>query len=81
MLIIFKCTNFFLNAQHVSVAKYSHLQGVTVLDETCSVLSKISDVFFPLAPRPNVGHGLIILEVSRSHTTTQHTVGRTPLYQ
>jgi len=25
-----------------------------------------------VALRPNVGHGLFILEVSRSHTTTQH---------
>ena len=31
--------------------------------------------FFSLALRHNAGHGLLILEVSRSHTT----VGRTPL--
>ena len=31
----------------------------------------------PVALRPNAGHGLLILEFSRSHTTT-HTVGRTP---
>jgi len=30
-----------------------------------------------LAQQPPVGHGLLIHEVSRSHTTT--TVGRTPL--
>ena len=29
--------------------------------------------FFPLALRPNAGHGLLILEVSRSHTTTHHS--------
>jgi len=29
--------------------------------------------FFAVAPRPNAGHGLLILEVSRSHTTTQHS--------
>jgi len=28
--------------------------------------------FFAVALRPNAGHGLLILEVSRSHTTTQH---------
>jgi len=28
--------------------------------------------FFPVALRPNAGHGLLILEVSRSHTTMQH---------
>jgi len=29
--------------------------------------------FFPLTLRRNAGHGLPILEVSRSHTTTQHS--------
>ena len=28
--------------------------------------------FFAVALRPYVGHGLLILEVSRSHTTTHH---------
>jgi hypothetical protein len=28
---------------------------------------------FVVAPRPNAGHGLLILEVSRSHTTTFHS--------
>jgi len=27
---------------------------------------------FPMALRPNAGHGLLFLEVSRSHTTTHH---------
>ena len=31
-------------------------------------------VFFPpVALRPNVGYGLLILEVSRSHTMTYHS--------
>jgi len=29
--------------------------------------------FFLVAPRPNAGHGLLILEVSTSHTTTHHS--------
>ena len=29
--------------------------------------------FYPVALRPNVGHGLLIPEISRSHTTTYHT--------
>ena len=29
--------------------------------------------FSPVAQRPNAGHGLLILEVSRSHTTTHHS--------
>jgi hypothetical protein len=28
--------------------------------------------FFVVALRPNTGHGLLILEVFRSHTTTYH---------
>ena len=28
---------------------------------------------FPVALRPHAGHGLLILEVSRSHTTTHHS--------
>jgi len=35
-------------------------------------LTEIS-FFFPVALRPNAGHGLLILEVSRSHTTMQHS--------
>ena len=42
--------------------------------------TQISDIntiqlFFPVALRPNAGHGLLILEVSRSHTTTHQSVG------
>jgi len=29
--------------------------------------------YFFLALRPNAGHGLLILDVSRSHTTTHHS--------
>jgi len=29
--------------------------------------------FSPVALRPNAGHGLLILEVSISHTTTHHS--------
>ena len=31
------------------------------------------DFFCAVALRPNAGHGLLILEVSRSHTTTHHS--------
>ena len=30
-------------------------------------------IFFPVVMWPNAGHGLLILEVSRSHTTTHHS--------
>jgi len=29
--------------------------------------------FFAVVLQPNAGHGLLILEVSRSHTTTRHS--------
>jgi len=32
-----------------------------------------SNFCFAVALRPNAGHGLLILEVSRSHTTTHHS--------
>jgi hypothetical protein len=33
----------------------------------------IQDFFFAVALQPNAGHGLLILEVSRLHTTTHHS--------
>ena len=30
-------------------------------------------IVFPMSLRPNAGHGLLILEVSRSHITTYHS--------
>ena len=35
--------------------------------------------FFPVALRPNAGHGLLILEVFLDYTQRRTTVGRTPL--
>ena len=35
--------------------------------------SKSSSTVFFMALRPSTGHGLLILEVSRSHTTTHHS--------
>ena len=34
---------------------------------------KINYIFFSVALRPNMGHGLLILEVSWSNTTTHHS--------
>jgi hypothetical protein len=33
----------------------------------------IVQFYFAVALRPNAGHGLLILEVSRSHTMTHHS--------
>jgi len=41
---------------------------------TCTAVSYNTRItFFFVALRPNAGHGLLILEVSRSHTTTHHS--------
>jgi len=31
-------------------------------------------IFFPMMLCPNMGHGLLILEVSRSHTSMLHSL-------
>jgi hypothetical protein len=33
------------------------------------------NIYFPVALRPNAGHGLLVLEVSRSHNDAPQTVG------
>jgi hypothetical protein len=35
--------------------------------------NSLNNQIFPVALRPNAGHGLLILEVSRSHATTHHS--------
>ena len=43
---------------------------------TYKPLKNSDKFFFSVALRPNVGHGLLILEVSRSHNyDTPHSVG------
>ena len=37
------------------------------------ILPSTPDIFFPVALRPNAAHGLLILDVSRSNTTTHHS--------
>jgi hypothetical protein len=46
------------------------LFAVTFLSVHCYYYS---DIFFPVTLRPNAGHGLLILEVSRSHITMHHS--------
>jgi hypothetical protein len=41
-------------------------------NKLATVVVMESELFFSVALRPNAGHGLLILEVSRSHTTTHH---------
>jgi hypothetical protein len=38
-----------------------------------SIYIHIYIYIFAVALRPNAGHGLLILEVSKSHTTTHHS--------
>jgi len=41
--------------------------------ERISIFNCTYNTFFFVALRPNAGHCLLIFEVSRSHTTTQHS--------
>ena len=45
---------------------------------TVTQITRTKALTFFVALRPNAGHDLLILEVSRSHTT-RTTVGRSPL--
>jgi hypothetical protein len=58
----------------VDVAHAVHVFVAVVIRPSCRIL-----IFFFVALRPNAGHGLLIPEVSRSHTQRRTTVGRTPL--
>ena len=51
---------------------YSAFKGLT-LTPALLVEEEPTIVLFFVALRPNASHGLLILEVSRSHTTTHHT--------
>ena len=42
------------------------------LDRATAGIGRVNRFFF-VALRPNAGHDLLILEVSRSHTTTHHS--------
>jgi len=43
------------------------------------LICRLSFFFFAVALRPNAGHGLLILDVSRSHIQRRTAVGRTSL--
>ena len=69
--------------QFLADTRASKLKGNTgTLTKRCILLMKflaVSDAnkltvifFFAVVLRPNAGHGLLILEVSRSHTTTHY---------
>jgi len=53
--------------------KVYRLQLVMSLNPTTEIIASNHYFFPPVALRPNAGHGLLILEVSRSHTTTHHS--------
>jgi hypothetical protein len=48
------------------------VQPVVILYKDYVTWLNNTGFFSPVALRPNAGHGLLILEVSRSHTTTHH---------
>ena len=54
-------------------SKYNHSGYNYVISASEFVLSTNITFFPPVALRPNAGHGLLILDVSGSHTTTHHS--------
>jgi hypothetical protein len=54
----------------IEICKYSSESKAVTLDPCINVGGFF---VFAVALRPNVGHGLLILEVSRSHSTTHHS--------
>jgi hypothetical protein len=68
-------------ALYVSGVTITHLQEHKTTVTTASgnsytviELNLVKNItFFLVALRPNAGHGLLILEVSKSHTTTHHS--------
>ena len=54
-----------------AIKAYRGSRGITPL--ILNPVTGRSHFFFAVALRPNAGHGLLILEVSRSHTTTHHS--------
>jgi len=62
---------------HTSILKlvYSNNELLHVSANHVTIVREVKyKVFFSaVALRPNAGHGLLTLEVSRSHTTTHHS--------
>jgi len=64
---------------HTNMSVRSTLESVTCIRYSsiaysfCSTLVSLYIYFFSVVLRPSTGHGLLILEVSRSHTTTHHS--------
>jgi len=63
---------------NMSVQSYKYLgsnlnSDNSIEEEIQHIITLGNKAFFSMALRSNAGHGLLILEVSRSHTTTHHS--------
>jgi len=64
----------YMNALYTSTYTHTHIPVHTYITGHKSTYIYIYiSFFFFVVLRPNAGHGLLILEVSRSHTTTHHS--------
>jgi hypothetical protein len=63
--------------EHVTlIAGYDLCQAIGSQFLGCPVLEILQHVFFsPLVQQPLVGHGLLIIDASRSHSDTPHSIG------
>ena len=65
-----------LSYKHISSSckSFVYSNNVTSCRQKLELCTKLYiSIIFPVALRPNAGHGLLILEVSRSHTATHHS--------
>jgi hypothetical protein len=63
---------FSSNTSHMKFSRHESNMGSRDYNVVLIIHFWIMCHFFPLAQRPNAGYGLLILEVSRSHITTNH---------
>jgi hypothetical protein len=73
-------TTNILSGHHMETTKFTYVHCVFVhvlvlishLIAQCTVMDRLKKNFSFVVLRPNAGYGLLIHEVSRSHTTTHH---------
>ena len=59
--------------RNLNMSTFVVVTFITQWGKSASNFVAISSFFYSVALRPNAGHGLLILEVTRSHTTTHHS--------
>ena len=74
-------TTILISRYHIETTQCTYVNCVFVhvlvlianLIAQCTVIDRLKKNFSFVALRPNAGYGLLIYDVSRSHTTTHHS--------